>query len=713
MAELGSINHTDVNRGTSAIDRRDELRAVGNALDVTKKVIDEGVIAVATNRFNAAIADTGEDVSPIVAPDEPQRWPAGSREADLQKRVDELTLQARNGTSSQRTLAEMRLQFAMVEAQRNFPWLEADLARRAGRVQSTSEELIRLGLQDAALEAGAEEAADRINKIYAHATASASGPAGGLGIDPSLSITDPRFIAQFTARQEAKDAIELNNIRTALALADTATSAAEKLPTVLAAFQGPINLARTTMEGVMYDQNLYNAVAELQKGGAGDVTVIDHFKTTGITLALQKLSELEVNLGKVKADMIDPALAGTKEMEPAERMMADVLAEIQALKQNFTDAAANIPGAAARIESIMAMRSYSYGQNAGLPFQQAQAFYTAPGVPALMDLMASGHTVAGLISTENFALMANDLLGAGPHAVFGSNPSAGQRLTLWHATSSSLGVSANDSPEEVQRKIDVRLRTSDSPLMVKVVSQEDEAVLALKTFDNAYAIWNTQLSNFDPMGSPNIAANILTSMNTSISTLKDHTLKAKEVQDEFFAGLASSQVGAALEATATQHASQRIAFGNAAQEWYVNQNPLKRRQEAKAKYDTTRVGGISLADLVGINVDSLNGPDAAFDYEIDAARVTQIAKARQQQFAIYSKTIPQIERDVRQEIEKAWQPILQEMVQQVSIEMNLNKATAYNFDQARRSNVLLEFYLGSESDPLPWADIFKPVLKSN
>src|SRR5210317_192725 len=196
MADLGTINYTNVNAGTQVEDRSGEVRAVGQALGVAKTAIDEGVKAKVTGEMLDLIAEA-ETKSTITEPERPVYDP-GSPGAYYAQRIDRLNAIMEQGRTSQRTLAENQIKGLLASAQTKYPWLYDELRTRAGAVISGSQELAQIGLEDDIRSSQAKAAQGQFDAMMKHAH-------DELGIDPALSPLDPRFISEYVEAQERWD----------------------------------------------------------------------------------------------------------------------------------------------------------------------------------------------------------------------------------------------------------------------------------------------------------------------------------------------------------------------------------------------------------------------------------------------------------------------------------------------------------------------------
>jgi hypothetical protein len=221
MAELGSINTTDTNRGVTPVTRESDLAALNAGLNLTGKVITE---AAKTDIRN----DLKEDADDAIAAsdqalDTPVEYDPlteeGLADSGLDLRgVDEsaiinftnemrshqaIATQAKDNAS--RTRATQQMQRTLQQAKQKYPWLRDTLQAEASAFMSSSADLTELGLRDAAV--GASNAAG-VNTDYIDELKKRAYGTGALDLkmDPRIQIGTAEFSIQYSRKMAKKQA---------------------------------------------------------------------------------------------------------------------------------------------------------------------------------------------------------------------------------------------------------------------------------------------------------------------------------------------------------------------------------------------------------------------------------------------------------------------------------------------------------------------------
>lgn len=222
MAELGSINTTDTNRGVSPVTKEGDLAALNAGLNLTGKVITE---AAKTDIRN----DLAEDAKDAIAAsdaalDTPVEYDPLTKEALTESGVDlsgvdrdavvnftnemrrHQALATQSKDSATRTRATQQMQRSLQAAKMKYPWLRDELQSEASQFISSSADLTELGLRDAAVNA---TNASGVNTDYIDSIKKKAYGEGDLGLkmDPRIEFGTAEFAVQYdrrTQRQQAR-----------------------------------------------------------------------------------------------------------------------------------------------------------------------------------------------------------------------------------------------------------------------------------------------------------------------------------------------------------------------------------------------------------------------------------------------------------------------------------------------------------------------------
>ena len=240
MAELGSINTTDTNRGVTPVTKESDLAALNAGLNLTGKVITEAAKTDIRNDLKEdaddAIAASDAALSTPVEYEPLTEEGLASSGLDLtgvdkgavvnftneMRRHQAIATQAKDNAS--RTRATQMMQRTLQQAKQKYPWLRNELQAEASAFISSSADLTELGLRDAGVNAsnaggGNTDYLDEIKK-RAYGTGALD-----LKMDPQIQMGTPEFAVQYERRMKKKQAEILLNEDTALFAAEKAPSA--------------------------------------------------------------------------------------------------------------------------------------------------------------------------------------------------------------------------------------------------------------------------------------------------------------------------------------------------------------------------------------------------------------------------------------------------------------------------------------------------------
>jgi len=714
MAELGTIQHTDVNAGTRPVDRSGEVRAIAQGLDATKKVIDESIMASVTGDLQEAIQETAQGFAqPVQDVEAEQQWKPGSTEARMQSTVDRLSAQIQQGRASEVQAAQIKMQTIMADAQNNYPWLYEQLQRRTGQVMAGSVELDKMGVRDAARQATSSAALKQYQDFeeYSHKAMKD----GGLGIPTWISPSDPEFLPLYAQRQNAKDLENQLAYQVSLATSTKGLDSHAIYSTVSKAFVGEFNGIQSSYRDAFEDSGLISTLYKLSGEENPDPAILAEART-GVNAALISLELSRQQMADLWTNSIELNLRDQPKFANLKLMYEDGVKEVDSVIAMIRDVEDRLPTAAQFIEERALLRGFHYGeQNISEPYRAVLDWFTTPHGGVIKEIAKDSKTELGLILQADMGEWgSNTLMGIMNPSVFGEARTTGGISALAAATGGGTFKIAPDmSPEAVQRQIQQRFKSSNTPFLIATPDQVYEADAALQNADQSFAIWGSYLANFDNEAAPAVAAETMRRLNLSFTAFNSHAEGYEEVEQVMLKGLASEQTSTLLERTGGTYQGERMAFGESSQEWYLRTRPDKRREKIQDLYQNAHVDSEPLWELAGVNYDKR---PFELEFIVDDKLVDQMARKSFQQKAVLSAegipvstSVAKERQRIYRQINEALVPIQNEVMQQINIERNLNSAIALNPEERLRGDSTLQYFLGRDGDYLTWAEIFRPV----
>ncbi len=705
MAELGNIDFTDVSRGTRPVDRRDEVRALRQALDVGKQVVEEGIKAKVTKDMNEAITDLPE---PLAREEQDVTTSAitDPAQAKMASDLDRWKIQAAQGNSSQRTLAEVRIKEILNEAQANYPWMVEDLQARAGIVIAGSHELQELGLLDAANVSQAKAAQSQIDDIQKYAAS--SWEEGGLGISPSLEMGSPQWLAQYVELDKLRTQQQQNARAVGMTISNAEATATALEDAASLSLQGQFSTARAGRHSILSSNGFYAALAEVQKGDSGDLNVIRQFSTVGVPIIIDELEAQKLEVTQLYEVYFRGQLAGTAAGKRVKAMRDDYIVEQDSMINRFKSSVENMPSAMQQIDALNSIRGAEVMRGLTTPNQNFVAFTGGPG-KNLIELSKLAKTAEGLVMTNQLGVQATGILQAQFPSFLGPAPTEPNRRVSAFMTSGQGTITPDLGAGDINARLDKIQRDSNSPWYVTTTTDKDELEAAFWSVDNHTALWNAALSVPDKYATPQAAAQYLTGVNNSLRAFNGIPEKPEDVSSVIRAGLADDRLLTAIDTVGdnVDVVAQRRAFGTSAKEWYVQTKPGQRQAQQAQAYNTASIHGVPLRDIAKVDMTAMT-TDGTFNYSLDSKNFKVAVDKR---FALLqslpmTRGVARRDRtraadDVRESVIKAMTPIVQEVNESITINRNLDHATAINADSRRRSNVKMQYF-----DELGWLDSF-------
>jgi len=703
MAELGTIEGVDINRGIRPVDRQAETRAVAGALDLSTTLIEEGVKGVVTRDLVDAIDEVAEDNQVNQLPD------LDPNEATLTQSLDRWKIQAEQGNASQRTLAEMRIKEVLVEAQSRYPWMAEKLQARAGMIVSGSYELEKLGLLDAARRTQAEQAQSNIDKIVDYGQLAWS--KGGLGISVSVPVGSDEWMEQYQDLDKMRQGYD-SNVRTAeMHLADREATATVLEQDVASMLIGEFSGVRASRHEAFSEHGFYAALNEATKGDSADPQVFAQFHGTGAPALIASMEATKAQVIANYENEYGVKLAGTDAGKRSRAMLDDFIREqdsmISALKQGVD----MMPSAVQYIEAQNKIRGHNVKRGMTEPARNAMAFLGDPATANLLSIIDKTPNTTQLLTEIGLSDLASGTLSSFANSALTTGTPA-QVASLAFVTSGQNSLPVGAGPDAVNREIAKQKSDSPNPYMVYTNTDREEAQAAVLSLVQMEAVWAETLKNPE-FQSPDNAAMYLNSANYSLQSLVATRTRDPKVDELLLDSLASDNLLTSIDTVGDGvRVDERRAFGATAKEWYLMSDPDKRQAQAENAYKNTRIGQWPLSSLALVDIDSMS-TEGQFNYEINEEKFKVVVDKRLKEESnlagLEAMDVPgrarkvsrvQIENQLRNEIIQAMQPIALEVNRSITINRNLDAATSINV-QARREKAKLQWF-----DQLGWLDIF-------
>lgn len=704
MAELGVINTRDVHGGYRAPDRSAEARAIGRALGGAQEVIKGAILGGVEDDITSDLASRVEDLAKPT-PEEMGPPEADTEASALRTRVTKLVRQRDQGNSSQKALAQMQIKQTIADASVKYPWLREELLQRAGQLSQISIELDRLGLYDAALEAQAQQASSQLEQMRDHALK--DWDEGGLGIDPSIPIDSPEWARQYTDRQQLRAADTTRQMMLSVRELD----ATNLLETAGSMFQGRLSGARSAIEGIYQRNGLYAAVDAAMRGEQGDPEVLRQFKQVGAQLVVADLQQLNIQATATYENLVAPKYRGTEDGKIFKAMLDDFITQNNKTIQLTQDMANGVPGAAAHLDSLRAVRSANMYRNNTEPFKNYEAWLSDPGRATMLEVASGDISASGEVFRQQVASTATKMLSNYNPTIVGPNASPAEQAAMSYITSGQNAIGKGATPGEVIEILEKTQRDSDTPFYVPGGSSRQDQIGAATTIELHSELWR-KAKEVDSQASPYKAATFATGITYGLLGLSKETNRPSDLDEFELSNLASDDLTELVEVMGDgEYTGQRRALGMAMKDYYTSTNPDERRKLTLKEYNDTKIGATPLSSIALIDVRKMSD-EGIISYKEDKTALAREVDARLQQARVehglsMADQIPsqapnrtKIENQVRVEIAEVMEPIVAHVQQDLNIQNNMRLAVRPVFER-NEGSLRARFF-----DELGWLDGF-------
>ena len=583
---LGPIPYTDIDSGAVAPPSgRGELAAIEQGLNIIDQARVADVLGDFAEESGELITDARESAGTATVFD-------AAAPTETQRRMRLLEAQIREGSSSQRSLAELELKRLLNKHQASEPGLARELQAQYGQILQGSAELDEIGLVDAINKQNAELAQAEYKRMTDLAYARVE--EGGLGINPAVSPQSAEFAKQFTERSQVYDLQQLNQLRVGLAQTTADMDVRAKYTVVKDAVAKSGNLIETVRS--RHWDAIVGYRAELAKDpNARDLAAMENF---AVNVRPAMLEELNM----VKSSMV--ALLPTIFKSPDERasdaygnanlLVEDEIARIDALiaaVQGDDKSAMDHAIAANRIQNWnMRQNNSSYHQFLTMMDPTAEGSLELMKVLDQFDLGLGAKRAAnqwastGIIEFTSILgiespsdAQQHTFVTGGQGLVTDATPAHDIRKTLLANMSGMEGFYGQGSDDEAD---DIRR----SVATLEMWRQGAHAAVEAKAPTAAGQFMVNATHGFlvmDTLGNP-----APSQINKSLEILADE----KTVEAAMLEGNGLNK-------------ERRLALGSAAQDFYGSVSPTEMAQEYRNAFEAPFLG-VRVKDLIVVRPDS-------------------------------------------------------------------------------------------------------------
>lgn len=690
MADLGIIRTTDVNRGVRSPDRRAEGQAIGNILEGTAQVV-KGAIVKGTE--DDILNSIKEDFDNTFSPEEvdsmgpPESRMGSDTEAQrVRDEMNRLVAQRDQGKSAQRTLAEMRINQIVADASNKFPWMREELLRSAGRVTQLSVELDRLGMYDAAMQSAAEQAQSRLDEVQSHATN--DWDKGGLGMDPTIPMSDPRWAVQYADRQ----ALRARDTQRQMELSVREMDAGDALEQYGDMYQGKLSAARSSLESLYQKHGLYDVLKAVQGGENANPELIRQFKDVGADMLIKSMGQLRLDVQRVHETFLDPKLKNTEDAAIFTAMRDDFFSQLDKQISLVQDIVNGVPTAAEHFDAMTQIRRINMYKGMSEPSKNFEAFITDPNKKTMFEVGAADMTGSGQVFRFQVAQQANAaLMGMNPDLI-GPDASVADQVVHAFVTAGQGAITPQMTSSDVIRTLNKHRSDSPTPYNLPAGSVRADQIGAATTIEVHNELWRKARA-VDTEASPERAAKFANGLTYAFLGLAQEDVRAPGLDELELENMASNDTFELIQALGDgDYKGSRRALGMAMKDYYVRTDPDKRRNDTIKAYKETRIGGTPLNSLALIDVRKMVDEGQlsyvenkeALNLEVDKRLevATSLAAIDALDQVPHAKpTRVKIENEVKQEIEQAMEPIIRHVEQDLDIHRNLRLAERPEFEQ--------------------------------
>ena len=586
MAELGNIDYTNLEAGVVSPSRgSEEVRALGQTLSAIGELHKEDVLGDYREEQNQIIKEHREEATTATVFEGASTLEGEAGE--VQRRAKVLQAQLEQGNSSQRALAELEMKKLFNKYAETNRLLADELRKEFGLAVTMDTRLEEIGIIDSINKTNAQLAQGAYNDMVGHAHKKWED--GGLGIDPRLNPSDPRFATEYAERQQVRDLQQQNQVNITLAATIGDMEVRQKQEIVEKAVFGKGNLIVQQFD--QDEEILRRYRTELGKGkDSWDLEFMQQFKDVyrpamleRARLAKQEMARLLPGIYRTTAQRNSPEYARSQAMVQDVMDMIDL--HVAALNTEDRDAA-DIAQAATR-RTMYEMRRDNR------PLDNFMAIWDPrmEGVGAAIDVIGKLDLTGAAVNYRNVVggvglkavadafqgldradVMTEVFIGSGQGRVVDNMDPNTIRNTLkgnWSGTEGFYGI-ANQSDKDNKKRALAHLELLHQNALDAAASKSPHAV----------GLFMTNATN---------ALDVMTALG---NVGKDQIDAAADILSD------PAIFNAALTEGNGKNKNRRVALGDAAQDFASVANLPGRLQAAQAELQTTQFLGQPLIAFI-------------------------------------------------------------------------------------------------------------------
>ena len=700
--DLGDIKYTNVNAGTTPVGDEGVTQGVVKALQLGKQLRDDYVIGEVKGDALEAIAVQQADSQVVETP--VVEYEKGSREAYILQRVNQLEGVMAQGDISQRGLAELSVKNLIAEAEIKYPRLAQEIRQAGMQILQSNAGLEKLGIDDHLRGVEAEKASNMYTAMVDKAQLDWS--KGGYGIDPSIDPRSEQFAIQYAENAQYKRTVE-DGARSLAILTANAQSSAQAamttLPRIMDELQGKYSQIDAQYTDWTKTYKLDEVWKEVAKGEQGDMVFIENWRSVHGSQMKLAVLKFRAQVQALANQTISPGVEGfVPQMATYKDRFDDLFAELDGFVKFIDSASEDLPGALQQMQTLMTIRGntpYFASTQSNPEHANVTSFMTHGPGRVLSEVAANLPSTNGISLANKYSSSIQSVLGTMYPEWFKQGPGKWARdNAVYYGSTGALQIPPGAPAGEVEQAIVSHLQDGKNSFMIPTKTDEEEIVAALHNAQTHATLWEAAESTVT-VAHPDYANNALLGLTYSLTFLNQNARKPADVSADVMTILEDGGIERAVDISlAGNDAGRRQAFAKAAETFYLQSKPIKRRQEHIAEYQSKVINGVPLSDLARVDADAINKGEFGWIIQPETLEVAAKSEQARRQASRSNISIEQARSLVESEVNRTMGEIRQEVNKQVRIERTLNKAKADNPDSFRQEDSFTAIFKG-ENDP--------------
>lgn len=697
--DLGDIKYTNVNAGTTPVGDEGVSQGIIKSLQLGKQLRDDYVVGEVKGDMLEAIAVQQTDSQVVETP--VIEYEKGSREQYLFRRMEELEGVMAQGTISQRGLAELSVKNIMAEAEIKYPRLAQEIKAAGMGVLQSNAGLDKLGIDDKLRSVEAEKAENMYTAMVDKAQL--DWDKGGYGIDPSIDPRSSEFARLYEENSIYKRVTEDGARSLALLTAQAQRDAAAALPRIMNELQGKYSQVDAMYTDWVKTYKLEDVWLEVAKGEQGDMIAIENWRN--VHGSQMKLAVLKMRAQI--AQLANTTVAGNVEgfvpqMSAYKDRYDDLLSELDGFVKFIDSSAEDLPTALQQMETLMTIRGNTpyFASTTSMPeHANVTSFMTHGPGRVLSEVAGNLPSTNGIALANKYSSSIQSVLGTMYPEFFKQGPGKWARdNAVYYGSTGALQIPPGAGPAEIEVAINSHLQDGKNSFVIPTRTDEEEIVAALHNAQTHATLWEAA-EGVVTVAHPDYANNALLGLTYSLTFLNQNARKPADVSSDIMTILEDGLIDRAVDISLSgDDGGRRQAFAKAAETFYIQSKPIKRRQEHIAEYQSKTINGVPLSDLARVDADAINRGEFGWVIQPETLEVAAKSEQARRQASRSNITMEQARSLVESEVNRTMSEIRKEVNKQVRIERTLNKAKADNPDSFRQEDSFTAIFKG-ENDP--------------